>query len=221
MYLSQLILNPQSRQVRAEIANCYELHRTIMQAFHEQAVGKERVLFRLDIHPRTGVPFLLVQSTAQPVWEFLTTSEKNYLLPGKELEDLGAFNPATKFFEPQFSTGQIFHFRLKANPTVKKDRDGKKQGRRVGLFDENDQTAWLKRKLESAGAELLSVRTSNQADQGGHLFRKEQRHVLTIHIVQFDGVLRVIQPDVFLAAVQAGIGSAKGFGCGLLSLARA
>jgi CRISPR system Cascade subunit CasE len=38
--------------------------------------------------------------------------------------------------------------------------------------------------------------------------------------VQFDGVLEVTDPAKFLETVRQGIGSAKGFGFGLLSLAR-
>ena len=33
MYLSRLILNPRSRQVRNELADPYEMHRTVCKAF--------------------------------------------------------------------------------------------------------------------------------------------------------------------------------------------
>jgi CRISPR system Cascade subunit CasE len=39
--------------------------------------------------------------------------------------------------------------------------------------------------------------------------------------VQFDGILRVSDPDKLHAAIENGIGSGKGFGFGLLSLAPA
>jgi CRISPR system Cascade subunit CasE len=39
--------------------------------------------------------------------------------------------------------------------------------------------------------------------------------------VRFEGVLEVTDPDQLLQTVSEGIGSAKGFGFGLLSLARA
>jgi CRISPR system Cascade subunit CasE len=38
--------------------------------------------------------------------------------------------------------------------------------------------------------------------------------------VTFDGLLRVTDPEALLAALAGGIGSGKGFGFGLLSLAR-
>jgi len=37
--------------------------------------------------------------------------------------------------------------------------------------------------------------------------------------VQFDGVMKVNDPNRLLETVQTGIGSGKGLGCGLLSLA--
>ena len=44
---------------------------------------------------------------------------------------------------------------------------------------------------------------------------------LKLFTVQFDGVLQVIDADQTQHAIESGIGSGKGFGCGLLSLARA
>jgi CRISPR system Cascade subunit CasE len=43
---------------------------------------------------------------------------------------------------------------------------------------------------------------------------------LNLLSVQFDGLLQVLDPDALWHTVQAGVGSAKGFGFGLLSLAR-
>ena len=42
---------------------------------------------------------------------------------------------------------------------------------------------------------------------------------LTLFGVRFDGVLAVTDPDALTGAVRQGIGPAKGFGFGLLSLA--
>ena len=46
MYLSRLILNPRSRQVRSELADLYEMHRTVMQSFAGRLEDDELVLFR-------------------------------------------------------------------------------------------------------------------------------------------------------------------------------
>ena len=43
MYLSQLTLNPRTRRVQRELANPYELHRTLMRAYPEALPEGERV----------------------------------------------------------------------------------------------------------------------------------------------------------------------------------
>jgi len=227
MYLSRLILNPRSRQVRNELADPYEMHRTISRAFPNGVFAKERrdenatsILFRVDLGPRTLIPTLLVQSREKPEWAFLQ-DRKGYLLGESDLA-LGAENPAVKEIYFRFRTGQALAFRLRANPSVKKDREGRKQGRRVGLVREEDQHKWLARKLENAGASLISVNVRKDQLVRGKLFiEKEDEKRMRFLSVQFDGVMRVRDPNRLLETVQAGIGSAKGLGFGLLSLARA
>jgi CRISPR system Cascade subunit CasE len=220
MYLTRLILNPRSRQVRGEIADVYEMHRTVMQAFAGRLKEEERVLFRLEIHPRTGIPALLVQSQAEPDWGFLCAPGKNYLLTEDELPP-GVENPAVKPVHLELKPGQMLAFRLRANPTIKKDRPGVKQGRRVGLVREEDQLSWLQRKIESAGARLVSVNIGADARVNGTQRDEQDKNVLRMVSVQFEGVLQVDDPAKLAQAIESGIGSGKGFGFGLLSLARA
>ncbi len=228
MYLSRLILNPRSRQVQHEIADPYELHRTVSRAFPDGVFKAERtednttnILFRVDLHPRTRIPTLLVQSRQLPSWDFLSAEKKDYLLGENDLP-LDVENPAVKEMNLQLHEGQTLAFRLRANPTVKKDREGKKQGRRVGLIREEDQQKWLERKLESAGAALVSVNIVNEQFTRGKLFiEKEKEMRMNFLSVQFDGVLRVKKPSELASTIFTGFGSAKGLGFGLLSLARA
>lgn len=227
MYLSRLILNPRSRQVRNELADPYEMHRTASRAFPNGEFGKERseenatnILFRVDLHPRTRIPTLLVQSRQEPDWSYLLAERKDYLLGENELP-LDVENPAVKEMNLQLREGQVLAFRLRANPTVKKDREGQKQGRRVGLIHEEDQHKWLVRKLEYAGAALVSVNIVNEQFTRGKLFiEKERASRLNFLSVQFDGVLQVKDKDKLTRNIFTGFGSAKGLGFGLLSLAR-
>ena len=61
MYLSRLLLNPRSRQVRSELARPYEMHRTLLRAFPNGKVHTGRteedasgLLFRVEEDARTG-----------------------------------------------------------------------------------------------------------------------------------------------------------------------
>lgn len=228
MYLSRLMLNPRSRQVQHELADPYEMHRTISQAFPTGSFKLDRrmsesasVLFRVDWRPVSGFPILLVQSMVQPDWAYLSDVRKAYLLEAQDLPP-GAENPAVKQLDLNLRRGQVLAFRLRANPTVKKSRADKKQGQRVGLYKEDEQTEWLKRKLGSAGCLLISLQISNKNNQIGKLFtEKDTDRRMRFISVQFDGLLQVEAPELLLEAVKTGIGSAKGLGFGLLSLAPA
>jgi CRISPR system Cascade subunit CasE len=222
MYLSRLILNPRSRQVRRELADVHELHRTVCAAFPSEIFVENQssgVLFRVEVHPRTGTPTLLVQSQHPPDWGFLSAPGKDYLLGADELP-LEVENPAVKAVDVALQPGQTLAFRLRANPTKRLGKDaGEKHHQRVGLMREEEQLKWLKRKMEAAGASLVSVNTANETRAGGKLFRDDEKHTLSFVSVQFDGVLQVQDPSKLLETLRAGVGSGKGLGFGLLSLA--
>ncbi|MGC8880509.1 MAG: type I-E CRISPR-associated protein Cas6/Cse3/CasE [Anaerolineae bacterium] len=213
MYLSRLILDPRSRRVRREVSEPYEMHRTLLKAFPPAAAGGPgRVLFRVDMPPvyYAGPAhfIVLVQSEYMPDWSFLDTLER-YLLPGV------ADNPAVKPFTPAFTRGQPLLFRLRANPTVKRD------GKRCGLYREEEQRAWLERKAAQNGFSVLGVLVQREGIVGGRICRApEEVHPLRLLAVRFDGLLRVDDPERFQDALRQGIGSGKGLGFGLLSLAR-
>lgn len=213
MYLSRLILNPRSRRVQREVAHPYEMHRSLMRAFPDDLKdGDERVLFRLE-PSRNGGLVLLVQSWTLPDWSWLAEpGARDYLLP------VGEPNPAVKSFDLDLAPGQLLAFRLRANPTARKRLpDGSRK--RVGLYDEEEQMAWLKRKAEQGGFRLVSARTTERDDVGGKIKRDDETHQLKLAAVRFDGLLQVTDPERLREAVRQGIGSGKGLGFGLLSLA--
>lgn len=216
MYLSQLILNPRSRQVQRELADPYQRHRTILHAFPKTLPLGERVLHRLET-PEGGLMItLLVQSQSEPDWSWL--HEKNYLLP----PDPGVTqpNPAVKTFELRLQPDQVLRFRLCANPSVKKKREGKKHSNRVPLMRPGRQLEWLERKSQANGFRPFEVRISQVGQHWGEIRRgPQEKHRLTMHSVQFDGLLSVTDAHALEAAVREGVGPAKAFGCGLLSLA--
>ena len=214
MYLSRLILNPRNRRVQKEVAEPYQMHRSLMNAFPDNLKpGEERVLFRLESQLRCGGLELLVQSLAPPDWSWLEAANaRGYLLP------VDVPNPAVKPFDLRLSNGQAFAFRLRANPTVKRTVDGEKK--RLGLYREEEQLDWLRRKARQGGFGLIFARVSRKATMGGWAGRNNHRHRLRLLSVQFDGLLQVSDPDELVETVRCGVGSAKGLGFGLLSLAQ-
>jgi len=215
MYLSRLILNPRSRRVQSEAASPYELHRTVMRAFPDHLQpGKERVLYRLDQSRRGLVLSLLVQSLHPPDWSWLDDPGARGMLAPSE-----GPNPEVKPFHPAFHRGQVLVFRLRANPTVKRSvGDGRKV--RCGLYKREEQRAWLERKAEQGGFALLRLETRQEGIRKALIHREEESHALKLLSVRYDGLLRVTDPERLLETLKCGIGSGKGLGFGLLSLAR-
>jgi len=207
MYLSRLILNPRNRRVQREIAAPYQMHKTLMRGFpNDLDREQDRVLFRVDNDPLT----VLLQSTLEPRWDWLKDDgARNYLLQP----------PETKSFALNLTSGQTLAFRLRANPTVKRKCDDGKR-RRIGLYREKEQLEWFERKGEHGGFRLLSIRSQNAPDVRGWAHRDDAKHRLKLFAVRFDGLLQVTDPDRLRESVRRGIGSGKGLGFGLLSLAR-
>jgi CRISPR system Cascade subunit CasE len=215
MYLSRLILNRHNRRVQREIAQPYQMHKTLMRSFPDGLDReRDRVLFRVDISSRTGLPTVLLQSTLEPEWGWL--------------DDRGAYgyllrSPETKTFDLDLTPGQVLAFRLRANPTVKRRRerdDGTLRAVRDPIYDEEKQIEWLVRKAEQAGFRLFSARTQNAPDVHGWTRHDDVKHKLKLFAVHFDGLLQVADPDRLHDTVRQGIGPGKGLGFGLLSLAR-
>lgn len=222
MYLSRLILNRRSRDVRHDLARPYDLHRTLLSVFLTGKVDVARdapdaigLLYRLDEDARTGGLHLLVQSQQAPQWERLQSTD--YLLPV-------AGNPASREIHLHVQAGQQLTFRLRANPTMRlpTPKGSGVKGKRVGIYEEEAQLAWLARKGEQHGFRLLQAQTRDDGKikQGQAVQAENGVHSLELLSVQFDGFLQVIDPDVLVRAISGGIGSGKAFGFGLLSLAR-
>lgn len=206
MYLSLLKLNPSARKTRELMFSPYQLHQAIYHAFPKDGAG--RVLYRIDENQRLGTISLLVQSEKEPDWQ-----KAEYLILC--LMDKAEFH----LFTPDLKSGRTLFFRLRANPSVKKQEEGKKNGYRMGIIQEEDQLAWLNRKAESGGFSIVSCRIIPEGmalDDRSGAVNDKLRH----YSVCFEGVLKVTDETIFTETVENGIGSAKGFGFGLLSLAR-
>lgn len=209
MYLSQLVLNSRSRIVLNDLSDPYELHRTIMSGFPEVLPEGERILFRVEIQNSEPVLSVLVQSRTPPDWSGL--EQRGYLRR----------SAAVKTFEFQPEIGQTYIFRLAANPTKRLKGDGEKDGPRVGLQKEEDQLDWLRRKGEQNGFSVLSARASRQDRPDGVKYIQGKKNHIRCLVICFNGLLTVTDPMAFRQACMQGVGSAKGLGCGLLSLAKA
>ncbi len=203
IFLSRLTLNLRNERARRELEDVYELHRTLMTAFPDREEGGPgRILFRVEgegLKPYGRT--VLVQSGVEPDWSRLNVDEDYLLNP-----------PEHKSFDPLFSQGDVFSFRILANPTVKRE------GKRLGLMKDEEQIEWMKRKAENNGFSLISLVNIPKGGREGH--KASENNKLKFHSVLFEGVLVVEDPEMFRNVLESGIGSGKGFGFGMLSLAK-
>lgn len=193
-----MVLSNRSKRAWMEFENPYEMHRTIMKAFPEQIESDERVLFRIEGPTEQGI-VVLVQSQHCPDWSGMGVSN-NYL----------AEWPSTKEYDPHFESGEQYRFRLLANPTRKV------KGKRLGEIGDDRAMDWLSRKSDSSGFKIEGV---IPIERGFVRIRVGDRN-MTLYSVLFEGVLSVSDPTLLEMAHEGGLGSGKGFGFGLLSLAR-
>ncbi len=197
MFLSRLQLNT-SRAAVFWASNPYRVHQRLALACADDV----RVLFRIE-DTAAGTQ-IIVQSQTEPAWDLAFTDLKVLRRP-----------PESKVFDPRLKSNRAYRFRLLANPTVKRN------GKRLGLFAQEERLEWLTRKLDAAGAEAVSCLAAPQGLKRSRRNPAKDASQQTHYAVLYEGILRTSDPERLQEALATGIGSAKGYGFGLLSLAPA
>ncbi|MFC5186059.1 type I-E CRISPR-associated protein Cas6/Cse3/CasE [Actinomadura harenae] len=207
LWITQILPN-QNRLVLSELNDAVKLHRRIMTLFPEQLGPTPRqraaVLFRLDEAP-TGFS-ILAQSALKPDVNQLPADYGTALV-----------KPLTPLLG-HLSRGVNVHYRITANATRKLGKNttaGRPKEVVPLLGAEADQ--WWVRQAESIGLALHTVHSSQLANATGRHRHGRLTHART----RFDGTATVTDPAILIHHVQSGIGRAKAFGCGLLTLAPA
>ena len=177
---------------------------------HGKRTGEQAFLFRIDPLP-AGRAMILVQSALMPDWDY-AFQNAGYLL---------ACPPQVITYSPVFKKGQLLNFRLLANATRKIDtktrEDGtKSNGNRVPVAREK-LTEWLTSRSERCG---FRVREESLAVQTGFAAGySDDNNPKRFFSARYDGRLEVVDEKSLLDTIVSGIGPAKGFGFGLLSVA--
>lgn len=194
---------------RERLTDSYRWHKAAWKAFpgmeNETADNnKKRTSFLSRLTPSYHDVELLILSRIKPerpVW----CPENRYRLTE---------------INPGFLSHDHYLFDLYANPTrkvKKKNPDGSftKHGNRLAILDPAKQLEWLERKAMENGF-TISERLKPEIIPGdSHTFHKEGKRGLHIG-VRFKGLLEVRDRERFTEAFYRGIGSAKGFGFGMM-----
>jgi CRISPR system Cascade subunit CasE len=224
MYLTRMHLNPARRGTRHLLSSPQRMHAAVMCAFPPGTPvdGPEgRVLWRVD-QERTAGLTLYVSSPGRPEMTHLIEQA------GWPASEHTWQTVDTKPLLERLSAGQQWMFRVTANPVRSEPRPRGERGKRHGHVTVAQQEAWFTKRAEGWGfriprasgpyeAPALAVNGRQRVDFGrnsdGH-----QRKV-TIDVATFDGTLEVTDPALLRHALSHGLGRAKAYGCGLLTLA--
>lgn len=220
MHLSRLQLKPEAVRSFAlrylHNTNGYALHQALWTLFPGVSRGERAFLYHLD-------------EEASPT--------RVFLLSHKIPEDpQGAWSIESKPYAPDLHAQDRLTFLLRANPV--RTRQGKRHDvlmeakhrlREAGtpraewpepaLMMQESGEAWLAARGEAWGIEWLGIQAEGYRIRT--FSKKSAAEPIRIATMDFSGLLRVTDPDRLRKALFSGVGSAKGFGCGLLMVRRA
>lgn len=220
MFLTRFQINPARRGARRLLSSPQVLHAAVRAGFaapedHER--DGARTLWRLDAPTPTTVHLYIV-SPGRPD---LTHLVEQAGWPTTESWVTRDYGPLLDGLRP----GQEWAFRLTANPSHsgRKTADAK-ETQRFGYLREEEQVGWLTGRAARLG---FTVASQQDGRPNVRLHRRQTYSfkrglgTVTLTTATYDGVLRIGDADTFRRALTRGIGHAKAYGCGLLTLAPA
>nr|WP_250649138.1 MULTISPECIES: type I-E CRISPR-associated protein Cas6/Cse3/CasE [unclassified Actinomyces] len=220
--MTKITLDPSRRLARKYLGSPQVMHAVVLKASGGGGTdGPGRVLWRVDQGQTTS---LYVQSPQAPDCAQILEEAG---LPGSQAQTLD-YEP----FLARLSEGQLWGFRLTANPSRAISQGPGVRGKRSGHVTVEQQRQWLITRAPGLGFDLVPA--SNDDESGSLLtvvrrnrpvFGRENpyqggRDRVTINQTVYEGVLQVRDVDMLRRSLVAGIGRSKAYGCGLMTLAR-
>ncbi len=218
MYLTQFEINTARRGARTLLSSPQRMHAAVLAAFttaEREPTPSGRILWRVDQRGNQTLLYL-----ASPHRPDLTHLAEQAGWPTKQTWRTGDYRRLLD----RLTAGEQWAFRLTANPVYSKRKtDTSPRSQRLGHVPAAQQDNWLLSRADKHG---FTINTGDHKepdlivrDRHIHKFQRGGRTV-TLATATFEGHLTVTDPDALRAALTHGIGPAKGYGCGLLTLAR-
>ncbi|MHC5902800.1 type I-E CRISPR-associated protein Cas6/Cse3/CasE [Streptomyces sp. S6] len=232
MYLTRFRINTARSGARRLLGSPNFMHGAVNMAFPDppprDGTGP-RVLWRVDPAP-AGRADLFIVSPNRPD---LTHLVEEAGWPG--LPEPGWTTFAYDEFLDRLTPGTTWSFRLTANPvhSIRRAVDSRDSPtKRAAHVTPRHQIGWLLQRQRNAGFEVVEAPSGDGRhhevivhDRMPLQFNKAGtatgRPEVRFTRVTFDGRLRVTDADVFRRTLTNGLGKAKAYGCGLMTLAPA
>ena len=224
MFLTKIELAPERRLARKYLGSPQAMHAVVMGATGGNiGDGPGRVLWRVDRGTTTA---LYILSPLEPDCSQLVAEVGAAGTQARTLD----YSP----FLASLDAGQLWAFRLAANPSYSASRGPGVRGQRYGHVTVEQQRQWLVERAPRHGFELMPVdHVDDEGSDGAVMVVHRERPVfnrrrsegegrdrVTINRTVYEGVLRITDPESLRRALIAGIGRSKAYGCGLMTLAR-
>jgi len=222
MYMSRIQLKRDTLGVRDLVrllsGEGYHAHRLIWNLYADSNERKRDFLYRHEVNG--GWP------------GFYTVSER---LP---TDTTDMWQIKSKPYFPKLSKGQRLSFVLRANPVRSKRDEKNKLHRHDVVMDAKtqikkqgngtDEDMFLANIVQEAGTKWLEARSDkfgfsinrDQVRADGYrqhvIYKKKSSPPIRFSTLDINGVLTILDPELFVNALYKGIGPAKGFGCGMM-----
>ncbi len=226
MYFSRIILKKDAQNAPdfwSVFRDPYSLHQSVWRLFADHGDRKRDFIYRLD------------QEGKRPL--IYTVSER------KPDISLGLWHIETKEYGPKIRTDMQLAFMLRVNPVrTKRDENGKQhrhdvvmeaktrlkeqstgQNERSPLatLAQEEGVNWLSARVEKHGFAINPIQIRADSYQQHRFFKRKGSRSIQFSTLDFNGILAVIDPELFIETLYKGIGPAKGFGCGMMMVKRA
>lgn len=217
MFLTRFQINTARRGARKLLSSPQAMHAAVLSSFVDPATGghgEPRTLWRVDGSGHDQL--LYVVSPGKPDLTHLVEQAGWPTSETWQTRDYGGFLASLQ-------PGQRWAFRLTANP-VRNGRLPHRTGtQRVGHVTVEQQRQWLLTRVERSGFQVTAAAYGDpdvtvHSRQTYTFTRGGQR--VTLRVATFDGMLEVTDSDKLRTTLVTGLGHAKAYGCGLLTLAR-
>lgn len=202
MYLSRVKINNHIQTSIRFLSSLQVMHATLENCFDSE--DSTRKLWRLDYLYEE--PYLLVFSQNKPdftplIKQFGYTGDAGEC---KNCDGLLAY----------LDNGQCYRFRFCGNPVHSVKEKGNTRGKVMPHVTVAQQKEWFQKKSKHAG---FSLETFALVQRDIKKFTRQGKTV-TLHMAVFEGILKITDADLFRKTLCTGIGRAKAYGCGLLTL---
>jgi CRISPR system Cascade subunit CasE len=248
MFLTRFRINTARPGARRLLGSPQVLHAAVMSSFPALLPGDApsegpRILWRLDLLQRAEVILYLV-SPQRPDLTHLV-EQAGWPAAAEPSAPGWQTRPYAPFLDG-LTAGRQWAFRLTANPVHQARRKDGEPTKRTAHITPVHQIGWLVKRQEACGFRILEKPVEQRLLPSGTTYKKHPHHgdryEVTVHdqrnhafdkarttgrgrtpvslvTVTYDGRLQITDPELMRRALTQGIGKAKAYGCGLLTLA--